>query len=126
MKKLINQLMKVNTILLGLLMLVPGLLKLFVSTASGVSEMLSMIFLFSWAPMFWSWVLIIGEIGSGLAILSGWKLDKISYIPAFILTIAALTVIIRWSSISQTNWNLLIFHFIAIVNYMILAIRTKK
>jgi uncharacterized membrane protein YphA (DoxX/SURF4 family) len=118
-----NWLMIVNIILLGLLMLIPGLLKLFVSKPSGVSAMLSGIFLFSWAPLFWVWILLLGEIFSGLAILGRWKLKYTSLIPVIILVVAVLTVIINWNSIEKTNWTSLIFHLIAITNYLMLSMK---
>lgn len=118
-------LMTANIILLGLLMLVPGLLKLFSSKVSGVSGMLSVNFLFSWAPMFWAVVLIIGEIGSGLAILGKWKLKYTAWIPVIILGIAVLTVTIKWTNIGSTGWSSLIFHLIAISNYIMLSMKSK-
>ena len=120
-KDTIGRLMVINTILLGLLMLVPGLTKLFGSGVSGVATFLSGNWLLSWAPMFWAVVLIIAEIGSGLAILTRWKLDKIAYIPVIILSVAAITTVINWSAIGQTGWSNLIFHLVAITNYLLLA-----
>jgi len=117
----IKILMTINIVLLGLLMLIPGLTKLFVYEISGVSSMLSGIFLFSWAPMFWAVILIAGEISSGLAFLARWKLKYVAYLPVIILGIAVLTSIINWASIGQTNWSNLIFHLIAIVDCLIIA-----
>lgn len=57
-----KHLQTINRVLLGLVMLVPGLLKLFVTGSSGVTGMLSGIALFSWAPAFWAWILILSEI----------------------------------------------------------------
>jgi len=108
----------IQRILLGLLMLVAGLLKLFVSGPSGVEGMLSGNFLFSWAPAFWVWILIIGEIGFGLAILANWKLKYTAWIPVIILSIAVLTTTIKWSDIGSTGWSSVIFHLIAIVGYV--------
>jgi len=121
-----NWLMTINIILLGLLMLVPGLLKLFVSKPSGVSGMLSGNLLFSWAPMFWAIILIIGEIGSGLAILTRWKLKYTAFIPVIILGIATLTVTIKWNDIVSTGWSSLIFHLIALSNYLMLGIKHNR
>lgn len=122
MKKELKQLMWVNTALLGLLMLIPGIAKL-IAGATGIAGFLSGNWLLSWAPMFWAWVLIVAEIGSGLAILARWKLEKVAWIPVIILGIAIVTVHVNWSSIGSTSWNNLIFHLIAIVNYLML---TKK
>ena len=47
---------KANWILLGLVLLIPGLLKLFVMKPTAISEMLSGIAVFAWAPVFWAWV----------------------------------------------------------------------
>lgn len=116
----------INTILLGLLMLIPGLMKAFSYGAQGVSGMLSGIFLFSWAPMFWAWILIIAEIGSGVAILARWKLKYLAYIPVIILAVAILFTAVKWSALGQTNWTNVLFHLIAIVNYLWLAMMPQK
>src|SRR3989344_1777083 len=79
----------VNRILLGLLMLVPGLLKFFVIGSEGVAGMLSMIVLFSWAPAFWAWVLMISEVVFGVAILANYKLKYTVIPPVIILVIVA-------------------------------------
>jgi uncharacterized membrane protein YphA (DoxX/SURF4 family) len=122
----IRVLLIVNTILLGLLMLIPGLMKAFSFGATGVSSMLSGIFLFSWAPLFWAWVLIIAEIGSGVAILARWKLKHVAYIPVIILGVAVLFTGINWSNLGQTNLTNLLFHLIAIANYLWLGMSSKK
>lgn len=116
-----NGLMITNGIFLGLLMLVSGLIKLFAMGPEGVSGMLSQSPLFSWAPLFWAWILIIAEIGSGLSILARWKLKYTAILPVIILGIAVLTVLIRWSALGQTSWGNVLFHLIAIINYLILA-----
>ena len=67
----------INRILLGLLMLVPGLLKLFVVGPTGVSGMMSGISIFAWAPFFWAWLLILAEIISGAAILANYAAGKV-------------------------------------------------
>lgn len=119
-------LMIVNTILLGLLMLIPGLMKAFSLGPSGVSGMLSGMFLFSWAPMFWAWILLLAEIGSGIAILARWKLEYVAYFPVIILSVAFLFVVINWSSLGKTNWTTALFHLIAITNYLWLTVMPKK
>ncbi|MEX2017309.1 MAG: DoxX family membrane protein, partial [Candidatus Pacearchaeota archaeon] len=73
-----------NRILLGLLILVPGIIKLFVSGPDAVIGMLSGIALFSWAPAFWAWVLMLSEVIFGLAILANYKL-KYTVIPPVII-----------------------------------------
>jgi uncharacterized membrane protein YphA (DoxX/SURF4 family) len=102
--------MTVNLIVLGLLMLVPGLLKLFVMGPGAIEGMLSQNPLFSWAPMFWAWVLILAEILSGIAILARWKLKYVVWFPIIILLVAAFTV--HWG-----NWSNFILHIAAVTNY---------
>lgn len=120
MKKSVGHFMWINTILLGLLMLVPGIQKL-IGGAANVAGFLSTNWLLSWAPMFWAWVLIIAEIGSGLAILARWKLNKVAWIPVIILGVAFITVSISWTSLSNTVWTSAIMHLVVIINYVILA-----
>jgi len=102
-----------NRILLGLVMLVPGLLKLFVSGSDGVTGMLSGIALFSWAPSFWAWVLILSEIVFGIAILASWRLKYTVWPPAVIMLVAAFTV--AWG-----NWPTFLMHLAIASNYLML------
>jgi uncharacterized membrane protein YphA (DoxX/SURF4 family) len=117
-----KNLKNVNIALLGLLMLVPGLLKLF---DTGVNNLASGLMannpLFAWAPMFWAVVLVVAEIGSGVAVLTRWKLKYTAYVPVIILAVATLTTTINWSAIGQTQWSSVFFHLIAIANYLMLA-----
>jgi uncharacterized membrane protein YphA (DoxX/SURF4 family) len=115
-----------NRILLGLLMLVPGLLKLLVVSPGGVTQMLSGNFLLSWAPAFWAWVLIIGEIGSGIAIFGNWRVKHTAIIPVVILSIALLTMAIKWSAIGQTSWSNVLLHLVAISGYVTLSYSHSK
>jgi len=71
-------------------------------------------------------VLIISEIGFGLAVIVNWKLKYTAFIPAFILVIAVLTVTIKWAAIGTTNWTSLIFHLIAINGFIILGLNGWK
>ena len=103
-----------NRIVLGLVMLVPGLTKLFVNGSEGVSGMLSGMFLFSWAPMFWAWILILSEILFGLAILANYKLKYTVIPPIIILLVAAFLV--SWGS-----WGSFFLHLAAITNLALLA-----
>jgi uncharacterized membrane protein YphA (DoxX/SURF4 family) len=121
-----KNLLTLNRILLGLLMLVAGLIKIFVTHADKVAEMLSKIVLFSWAPMVWAWILIIGEIGSGLAVIANWKIKYTALIPALILIVAIFTVTIKWATTGTTNWTNLIFHLIAINAFLILSVQARK
>ena len=108
----------VHRILLGLLMLVAGLLKLFVVGSSGVTGMLSGNFLFSWAPAFWAWVLIFGEILSGIAILANWQTKYTAWVPVIILGFAVITMGINWSNIGSTGWSKVFLHLIAIWGFI--------
>lgn len=116
----------VQRYLLGLLMLVAGLLKLLVTGAGGVSGMLSNIVLFSWAPGFWAWILIIAEIGSGVAVLANWKLKYTAWLPVIILAVAVLFMTIKWSALGSTSWSSVIFHLIAINGFLWLACGSDK
>ncbi|MCR4327286.1 MAG: DoxX family protein [Nanoarchaeota archaeon] len=102
----------VSWVLLGLLMLVPGLTKLFVSGVGGVTGMLTgMGFP---AAAFFAWVLIIGEIGSGVAIFARWKLKYVVYIPMIILLVA--TFAVHWG-----NWSNVLLHLVAVSSYWLLG-----
>ena len=115
-----KRLWELNRVLLGLLMLVPGLLGIFVFTPSGVGQVVSEIFFFSLAPMFWAWVLILSEIVFGVAILANYKLDYVTIPPIIILSVATLAVVINWSSFLETNWSNVLFHLVAISNYVLI------
>jgi len=107
-----NWLLNSNRILLGLLMLIPGISKLFLIGPSGVTGMLSGIG-FPLAAFF-AWVLIILEIGSGTAIILNWKI-KYSITPAaVILLVAILTVHLG-------NTTSILLHLVAISNYFLIA-----
>lgn len=114
-----------NRILLGLLMLVPGLTKLFVVGADGISGMLGGIFLFSWAPVFWAWVLILSEIVFGIAIIANWKVEKTAWPPILIMVIAVLFMTIKWTEMAKTQWSSVIFHLIAITGYLMISKKFK-
>jgi len=105
-----------NRILLGLVMLIPGLLKLIGS--DGVVGMLSGIALFSWAPSFWAWVLILSEIVFGIAILANWRLKYSVWPPVVIMLVAAFTV--AWG-----NWPTFLMHLAIASNYLMLNHKTK-
>ena len=109
-----NYLKLTNRVLLGLLMLVPGLMKFFVVGSDGVAGMLSGIVLFSWAPVFWAWVLMISEVGFGLAILANYKLKYTVIPPVVILLVAAFAFNIG-------NMSSLLLHLVAVSGYLMLA-----
>ena len=111
----------INRILLGLVMLVPGLLKLFVMGPSAVSGMMSGIVLFSWAPMFWAWILIIAEILFGIAILAKFKTDYASYGAAIIIFIATVFIHIKWAALGTTSWSSVLIHLVVVSNYLLLG-----
>jgi uncharacterized membrane protein YphA (DoxX/SURF4 family) len=123
-KKHIEIMKKTNWILLGLLMLVAGLTKLLVMGPDAITGMMSGIILFSWAPAFWAWVLIIAEIAVGITILSKWELKYSTKVAAIILLVATLTVSIKWTG--GTSWNTVILHLIAITNYLVLGCTSKN
>lgn len=105
----------VNRILLGLLMLVPGLVKLFMVKPSGVTGMLTgMGFPL---PMFFAWILILAEIVFGIAILANWKLEYTAWPPIVILLVATLTTM-NWSS---PQWSTVLLHLVAASGYWMLA-----
>jgi len=101
----------INRILLGLLMLIPGLLKLFVSKPSGVVAMLSGIGFP--AATFFAWLLIIAEIVTGVLILANYKL-KWSVIPPMIILLVAV-ISVYWG-----KWPTFLLHIVAISNYWLL------
>ncbi len=103
---------KVNQILLGLVMLVPGLLKLFVMGPSAVVTMLAGIGFPM--PTFFAWLLILSEIGFGAAVLFGWKLQYTTIVPAIILVIAGFTVY-------MTQYPSLLLHLVVASNYIALG-----
>jgi len=100
---------KTNVILLGLLMLIPGLMKLF-SPDAAASMLTNLGF-----PIvgFFLWLLILAEIGSGIAILTRWKLNSIKYIPIIILTVAILTAHLN-------NYLDVLIRLVVISNYLLL------
>ena len=108
-KKIIKYFGKINLIMLAALMIIPGLSKLFASKATTV-------FLDSLgfpAAGFFIWVLILAEIGSGLAILLKWKLDIVKYIPVIVLGVAILTAHIG-------DFQAILIRLVLISNYLLL------
>jgi len=110
---------KANWILLGLVLLIPGLLKLFVMKPAAISGMLSGIAVFAWAPGFWAWVLIIAEILAGAMILGKYKMHFAALAGGIILLVASLTV--HWG-----NWPNVLVHLVVATNFWMLAMKTKK
>lgn len=119
MKEDKRYIMTVNLVLLGLVMLLPGLMKLFIMKPSTVSGFLAT--LGFPASMFFAWILIIGEIGSGIAVLARWKLKQIVWIPMIILVIAGLTTTISWASIGSSQWPSFLIHIALASNYWLVG-----
>jgi len=120
MKKYFDGSIVVNRILLGLVMLVAGLTKLFVSGPDAVTGMLSGIVLFSWAPVFWAWILILSEILFGAAIIANYKLKWTTIPPMIILLVAAFAV--NWG-----RWSSFLLHLVVVSNYAVfMAMASRK
>ena len=101
-----------NRIFLGLLMFVPGILKLFINGHSGVTGMLSGIGF----PIvgFFAWILIFSEIVFGVAIMVNWRLRYTVIPPIIILLIATFTVHLG-------NYSSMLLHLVAVTNYLLIA-----
>ena len=110
--------MQVNWILLGLLMLIPGLLKLFVMGPAQVVTMLSGLPVLSSAPVLFAWALILSEIIFGILILAKYKLRHTTIVPIIILLVASATV--HWGS-----WPSVLVHLTAASNYWLLGLKSK-
>ena len=115
-KDWIRNMSTANRILLGLLMLVPGLTKLFISGPSGVTGMLNGMGF----PIagFFAWILILSEIIFGTAILANWKLEYTVIPPIIILVVAAFTAHLT----DTMRW---IMHLTLITNYILIAYYKK-
>ncbi len=110
-----------NRILLGLVMLIPGLFKLFVAGPNAVVGMMQGIVIFAWAPVFWAWVLILSEIIFGIAILANFKLEYTTIPPIIILLVAAFTVYFNYQDLLKVNWPTFLLHIAAASNYALLG-----
>lgn len=117
MEEMKNVASKVNWILLGLLMLVPGVLKLFVIKPAGVVGMLTG-FGFP-APTFFAWLLIPSEIVFGALVLARWNLKYTTIPPMIIMVVAGLTA-------SWGNWAGVLLHLAAAANYWVLGTTHSK
>ena len=109
----------INRVLLGLAMLLPGLLKLFVMKPEAIVGMLGG--LGFPAATFFAWILILSEIVFGAAILLNWKLNYTTIPPAIILIVASFTV--HWGNI-PTDWSTLpavLVHLGLASNYWLLG-----
>ncbi|HIH15470.1 MAG: hypothetical protein QT08_C0013G0027 [archaeon GW2011_AR17] len=108
---------KVNQVLLGLVMLIPGLYKLFVLGPSAVVAMLES-FGFPVALLF-AWLLIVSEIFFGAAVLIGWKLKYTTLVPAVILVLAGLLAY-------RNDYPSLLLHFVTASNFVAFGMMHKK
>ena len=101
-----------NRILLGLVMLIPGLLKLFVMGPDKIVGMLDGLG-FPAAALF-AWVLIVVEIVTGVLILGNW-FTRYAVFPAIvILVVAAFTA--HWG-----NWPNVLVHLALSSNYLLMG-----
>jgi|GEM_PF-2009273 len=102
----------INRLLLGLVMLVPGAVKLFWLKPAAVTAMLTSLS-FPLAGL-WTWILILTEILCGIAILANFKTSKTAIPPAIIMIVAALTA--HWGNPAN-----MILHFLAASNFILFA-----
>ena len=119
MKEQKKYILTVNLVILGLVMLVPGLMKLFIMKPSAIVSMLTS--LGFPAPLFFAWILILGEIFSGIAIFARWKLEYVVWIPMIILIIAGLTTTINWISLGSSQWAVFMLHIGLASNYWLIG-----
>jgi uncharacterized membrane protein YphA (DoxX/SURF4 family) len=101
-----------NRILLGLLMLIPGIMALFITKPQGVSNMLGGLG-FSF-PVFWAWLLILSELAFGILVIFGWRLQWSVIPPIFILLVAAVTA-------HKNDLIRILIHLIIASNYALLG-----
>ncbi|PIN89464.1 hypothetical protein COU60_03650 [Candidatus Pacearchaeota archaeon CG10_big_fil_rev_8_21_14_0_10_34_76] len=109
----------INRILLGLVMLVPGLFKL--AGMTGIVNFDVPGFLASLgfpAASALAWLLLIVEIGSGIAILSNWRLKQVIWAPVVILLVAAFAAY-------RTDVAQIVIHLTLISNYLLLSSQEK-
>ncbi|RMD67595.1 DoxX family protein [Candidatus Pacearchaeota archaeon] len=115
-----------NWILLGLLMLIPGLIKLFLMGPAAITQMLTGLGVP--APQFFAWVLILSEIVFGVLILAKWKLEYTTWVPIIILLVAAFTFYWygpgKWPS--GPNWVQILAHITLASNYWLLGASAKS
>ena len=112
---------KIHILLLGLVMLVPGLMKLLVMKPANVAGFLGSLGIP--APNVLVWVLIASEIGSGAAILAsfvlkGVPLKYVAWLPVVVLVVAAATALKPYG---QNSSNILL-HLIAASDFALLAL----
>ena len=97
-------------ILLGLLFLVPGLMKLMdVSSVTGMLEGIG----FPIAVLF-TWILILSEIIFGVAILANYRLEYAVIPPIVILLVAMFTLSVPAALQNPSGWINVLFHLVAV------------
>ncbi len=111
----------VNRVMLGLIMLVSGLMKLFVIKPENVTGMLSGIGFP--AASFFAWILILSEIVFGIAILVKWKLEYSVWPPIVIMLVAIFTIYVGGEKGPQ--WSQILIHLTLASNYWLIGSRTK-
>ncbi len=110
----------INRILLGLVMLIPGLYKLGVMLGILQGDIPGMLAGFGFpAPVFFAWLLLLVEIAFGLAILANWNLKYTVWPPIVILVVAAFTAYLE--NIAQ-----LLVHLALASNYLVWGMHGKK
>lgn len=121
--------MGINRTILGLLFIVAGLNKLFNLTPEGVSEMLTKLGVF--APGFFTWVLIIFEIGAGLALLVDWNVE-IAVIPLILIMLVVavgsnfITPLVDGVVTTKVNWQGVAIHLVITSNLWLIGLLSPK
>ena len=116
----------VNRVLLGIIMLIPGLLKLFVMGPDAIGAMLTDLG-FGSSGLVFAWILIFSEIVFGVAILANWKIRYTKIPPIIILLVAAFTFYLYGpgSIGGQANWPSILVHLGLASNYWLLGMRSR-
>ncbi len=112
----------VNRILLGLLFLIPGIMKAFVLKPSSVAGFFGQLGIP--APLFFAWVVMLSEILFGLALLANYKLDLAVLPLIIIMIVAALTAVAPWKS--PENTPAFIMHLVIATNLWIIGSHHRK
>ena len=110
-----------NRILLGLLMLVPGLLKLFVMGPAQTTSYIGSLGIP--APQVMAWLLIIGELVAGILILANFKLRIAASLATIILLVATI-----YQYIIPGDPNMVVVtltHLALISNYWVVAQKSE-
>lgn len=115
-----KQIYLLNRILLGLVMLVPGLFKLAAMLEVVEMDVVGMLSGFGFpAPVFFAWLLLLVEILFGLAILANWKLKYTVWPPIVVLVLAAFTA-------NLTNITQILVHLALASNYLVWGLHSKE